>query len=85
MYSETKTIGEIATAFNSVNIMNPDDMSKLLKTLRQMKNDPSIQANIDKSTDNADASLTKLVANYDMEKPFSVPREQKTSGSIMSF
>ena len=85
LYSEAKTIGEIATSFNSVNIMNPDDMSKLLNSLRQMKNDPSIQVNIDKSADNADAALTTLVSNYDMEKPFDVPREQQTSGSIMGF
>ena len=85
LFSEARTIGEIATNFNSVNIMNPDDMSGLLNSLRQMKNDPSIQVNIDKSADDADAALTALVSNYDMEKPFDVPREQQTSGSIMGF
>jgi hypothetical protein len=85
IFSETKAIGEIAVSFNSVNIMNPQDMSKLLGSLQKMKGDPKIQGNIDQAADTADASLTKLVSNYDMQKPFSVPREEKTSGSIMGF
>jgi hypothetical protein len=84
LYNETKAIGEIAAGFNSVNIMDSGDMSKLLNILQKMKRDPSIQANIDKSADNADAKLTALVSNYDMEKPFDVPREKK-EGNIMGF
>jgi len=40
--------------------------------------------NIDKAADDADAKLTTLVSNYDMEKPFDVPREKK-GGNIMGF
>ncbi len=85
LFREAKAIGDITVSFRSVDITNPDDMSKLLKTLQGMKNDASIQSDIDKSADDADAKLTKLVSNYDMEKPFDVPREQKTSGNIMGF
>ncbi|MHB9036771.1 MAG: zinc-ribbon domain-containing protein [Armatimonadota bacterium] len=85
IFKETKALGEIAVSFNSVNIMNPQDMSKLMAALQKMKADPTIQGNIDQAADTADGSLTKLVSNYDMQKPFSVPREEKTSGSIMGF
>ncbi|MCE5323021.1 zinc ribbon domain-containing protein [bacterium] len=85
IFKETRAIGEIAVNFNAVNVMNPQDMSKLLASLEKMKGDPTIQGNIDKAADTADTSLDKLVANYDMQKPFSVPRESKTSGSIMGF
>lgn len=84
LYNEAKAIGTIAAGFNSVNITDPKDMSKLLGVLQKMKGDPSIQSNIDKSADNADAKLTALVSNYDMEKPFDVPREKK-EGNIMGF
>ncbi len=84
LYLETKAIGQIAAGFNSVNIMDPSDMSKLLAALQKMKRDPSIQGNIDKAADTADGKLTNLVSNYDMEKPFDVPREKK-EGNIMGF
>lgn len=84
IYLETKAIGQIAAGFNAVNIMDPSDMSKLLAALQKMKGDPSIQGDIDKAADSADARLTKLVSNYDMEKPFDVPREKK-EGNIMGF
>jgi len=84
LYNETKAIGDIAFNFNKVNVMNPDDMSRLLVMLQKMKADESIQANIDKAADEADAKLTALVSNYDMEKPFDVPRE-KRGGNIMGF
>jgi hypothetical protein len=85
LYKETKTIGSVALGLQKVNIMDPNDMSKLLRQMQKMKNDPSIQHNIDSAADNADAKLTQLVSNYDMKKPFDVPREQQTSGSIMGF
>jgi len=85
LFNETKAIGEVAVSFNSINIMNPQDLSKLMTTLQKMKNDPSIQRSIDDAADSADGKLTSLVANYDMPKPFDVPREQKTSGNIMGF
>jgi len=85
LYNETVTIGKIAVDFNDVNVMDPNDMSKLLRSLQKMKGDPSIQEKIDESADNADKKLDALVANYDMEKPFDVPREKQTSGSIMGF
>ena len=84
LYNETKAIGQIAAGFNSVNVMNPDDMSKLLTVLEKMKRDPNIQSNIDKAADSADAKLNSLVSNYDMDKPFDVPRE-KQGGNIMGF
>ncbi|MDH7602149.1 MAG: hypothetical protein QHI38_08375, partial [Armatimonadota bacterium] len=82
---ETEAIGRIAQGLLRVNIMDPNDMSRLLRELQRMKNDPSIQRNIDLAADNADAKLNELVAKYDMQKPFSVPREQQVSGSIMGF
>lgn len=85
LYSETKVIGDIAESFSKVNIMDPQDMSRLLAELQKMKRDPSIQASIDRMADNADTKLTQLVSQYDMEKPFSVPREKQTSGSILGF
>ena len=85
LYSESKAIGDIAAGFNSVNVMDPKDMKGLLSVLQKMKRDPSIQGGIDQSTDNADAKLGALVANYDMPKPFNVPREQKSGGNIMGF
>ncbi len=85
IYKEAKVIGEMADSFRKVNIMEPKDMQKLLSALQKMKGDPSIQQSIDAAADNADAKLTQLVSNYDMEKPFSVPREAGTSGSIMGF
>ncbi len=85
LFKETKAIGEIAIALSNVNLMDPQDLSKLLASLQKMKSDPTIQASIDKAADDADAKLAKLVSKYDMEKPFDVPREQRTSGSIMGF
>jgi len=85
LYKETSAIGQIWAGFNSVNVMNPQDMQKLLSALQAMKRDPSIQTNIDNAADTADGSLNKLVSNYDMKKPFDVPREQQTSGNIMGF
>lgn len=84
LYNETKAIGDIAINFNKVNVMNPDDLSRLLVMLQKMKADESIQGNIDKAADEADAKLSALVSNYDMEKPFDVPRE-KRGGNIMGF
>lgn len=85
LFNETKAIGEVTVSFNSVNVMNPQDLSKLLASLEKMKGDPSIQKGIDDAADNADGKLDTLVANYNMKKPFDVPREQKTSGNIMGF
>lgn len=85
LYSESKAIGEIAVNLNKVDMTDPDDMSRLLSALQKMKRDPSIQNGIDQSADNADAKLASLVEPYDMEKPFSVPREKQTSGNIMGF
>ena len=85
LYNETKAIGEVAVGLGKVNIMDPKDMSKLLSQMQKMKKDPSIQRGIDTSADNADAKLTHLTSNYDMKKPFDVPREAQTSGSIMGF
>lgn len=82
---ETTAIGAIAQGLQRVNIMDPNDMARLLRDLQRMKNDPSIQRRIDEAADNADAKLTELVSRYDMEKPFNVPREQQVSGSIMGF
>ncbi len=82
---ETEAIGAIAQGLQRVNIMDPNDMSRLLRELQRMKNDPSIQRNIDLAADHADTKLNELVAKYDMQKPFNVPREQEISGSIMGF
>lgn len=85
LYNEAKTIGEITVSFNNVNITDPQDLSKLLSALQKMKKDPTIQQSIDKAADDADGKLTQLVSNYDMKKPFDVPREKQTSGNIMAF
>lgn len=84
IYSEAKAIGEIAIGMNSVDMTDRGDMSKLLSKLQKMKKDPSIQQNIDKAADTADAKLTQLVSYYDMQKPFDVPREKGDNG-IMDF
>lgn len=84
VYSEAKAIGEIAVGMNSVDMADSKDMSKLLSRLQKMKKDPSIQKNIDNAADTADTKLGQLVSNYDMEKPFDVPRE-KQDASIMGF
>jgi len=47
--------------------------------------DPSIQASIDQASDDADARLTELVSQYDMQKPFSIRREEQSGGNIMGF
>lgn len=85
LYKETKAIGDVASSFNSVNIMNPQDMQKLLTQLQKLQRDPSIQKGIDDAADKADSQLGKLVSNYDMVKPFDVPREKQTSGNITGF
>jgi hypothetical protein len=85
LYRETMAIGTIAVSFNKVDITNPNDLQRLLSALKKMKRDPSIQRKIDEAADLADAKLTQLVSRYDMKKPFDVPREQGTSGSIMGF
>jgi len=85
LYSEAKTIYEIASGMNSVNIMDPKDMSKLFAILTKMKSDKSIQTNMDKASDDADARLTDLVSQYDMQKPFSITREEQSGGNIMGF
>jgi hypothetical protein len=85
LYREAKAIGEIATGLSKVNVMDPKDMSKLLSEMQKMKRDPSIQRNIDASADNADGKLKQLVSQYDMPKPFDIPREQQAGGSIMGF
>ena len=85
IYNETKAIGDIAVSFNAVDITKLGDLSKLLGNLQKLKGDPRIQGNIDKAADDADAKLTQLTSNYDMKKPFDVPREQQGSGSIMGF
>jgi hypothetical protein len=85
LYAEAKTIYDIASGMNSVNIMNPQDMSKLFTVLSKMKSDKSIQAGMDQASDDADARLTDLVSQYDMEKPFSITREQQSGGNIMGF
>ena len=85
IYDETQVLGSIDNSFNAVNIMDPKDMSKLLSALEKIKGDPAIQQGIDTAADNADAKLTQVVAQYDMVKPFDVPREKQTSGNIMGF
>ncbi len=84
LYSETQVIGSIASGFNQVNVTNPQDLSRLLAVLQQMKNDKSIQEAIDKAADDADQKLTQLTQVYDMQKPFNVPRETP-SGRVIGF
>ena len=85
LHSEAKAIYDIASGMNSVNIMDPRDMSKLFAVLSKMKADKSIQAGMDKASDDADARLTELVSQYDMQKPFSIRREEQSGGNIMGF
>jgi len=85
VFKEAKAIGEVAVNLSKVDMTDPRDMSKLLSTFQKMKKDPTIQQGIDTSADTADAKLTQLVSQYDMQKPFNVPREASTSGSIMGF
>lgn len=82
---EAKMIGEVANTLHKVDVTKSRDMQEAFRALLRMKNQPTLQSSIDEAADQADAKLAQLVSNYDMEKPFSVPRERKQSGSILGF
>jgi len=82
--SETETIKREVQITSKVDVTKGDSISQGLEAMLGMQKDPNLQANIDKSADDADAKLTALVSNYDMEKPFDVPRE-KQGGSLLGF
>lgn len=82
--SETETMGRIVGITSKVNVSKSDSITDGLNAMLSMQKDPDLQENIDKSADDADAKLTALVSNYDMKKPFDVPRE-KQGGNILGF
>lgn len=85
LYREAERIGRVDATLRGIDIMSTQGMTDGFRALQSMKGDPRLQSDIDKAADSADASLTQLVSNYDMEKPFDVPREEPASGSIMGF
>lgn len=82
--SETETIKREVQITSKIDVTKGDSISAGLEGMLGMQKDPSLQSNIDKSADAADAKLTSLCSNYDMEKPFDVPRE-KQGGSLLGF
>lgn len=82
--SETETIKRVVQITSKVDVTKGSSISEGLTAMLGMQKDPNLQASIDKSADDADAKLTALVSNYDMEKPFDVPRE-KQGGSLLGF
>lgn len=82
--SETETIKREVQITSKIDVTKGDSISTGLSAMLGMQKDPNLQANIDKSADDADAKLKALVSNYDMEKPFDVPRE-KQGGSLLGF
>lgn len=84
IYNEAVTIGQIVNTMSSSSDYSSRDVTKIIANLQGiMKGDA--QKNIDTSVEYADTSLDNLVSNYDMQKPFSVTKEQGTSGSILGF
>jgi hypothetical protein len=80
--SEVTTMSRISMVINSINLSSVDSMQQALSQLQQMKGDPNLQGNIDKSVGNADAKLTELSARIGIEKPFEVRKETAISTSI---
>lgn len=81
---QTTTIGQIVVTLNKIDLTKTQDMRSAATAMMAMKKDSSLQGGIDTAADNADAKLTQLVSQYDMEKPFKVPREE-SGGSIVGF
>jgi len=82
--SETETIKREVAITSKIDVTKGDSISQGLVGMLGMQKDSNLQATIDKSADDADGKLTTLVSNYDMEKPFDVPRE-KQGGSLLGF
>lgn len=82
--SETETIKREVQITSKVDVTKGSSISDGLTAMMGMQKEPDLQANIDKSADDADAKLSALVSTYDMQKPFDVPRE-KSGGSILGF
>lgn len=82
--SETETMKREVQITSKIDVSKSDSISQGLQGMLGMQKDSSLQENIDKSADDADAKLTALAGNYDMEKPFDVPRE-KQGGSLLGF
>lgn len=82
--AETETIKREVQITSKIDVSKSSSISEGLAAMLGMQKDPNLQANIDKSADDADAKLSALVSNYDMEKPFDVPRE-KQGGSLLGF
>ncbi len=82
--TETETIKREVQITSKVDVRKSESIAEGLTAMLRMQKDPNLQANIDKAADDADAKLTALVSNYDMEKPFDVPRE-KQGGSLLGF
>lgn len=84
LFSQTAMIGKVVGSLDKVDLTKTQDMMSWAAALMKLKSDPNLQGGIDKAADDADAKLATLVSNYDMEKPFDVPREKK-EGNIMGF
>jgi len=84
LVTETQTMRRVIEVTNKIDVTKTDSILEGVTAMLGVKNEPGLQSDIDKAADNADAKLTSLVSNYDMQKPFDVPRETQ-KGNILGF
>ncbi len=85
LYNETKSIGNIiATLSSTGGDYDKQGVTQVVAGLEGILKGGA-QKDIDTSVEYADTSLTNLVSNYDMVKPFTVSKEQGSGGSILGF
>lgn len=82
--TEAQAIFSVSSIINGLNISSTESMQQSLSQLQQMKSDPNLQGNIDKSVENADNKLGELSAQLGIAKPFDVKKETDAGGSILS-
>lgn len=81
LFAETKTIYGIAAGLGKVNASSNDEWQRYAAAAKDKQQDVDVQGASNGTLANeSDASLTRLVSNYEMQKPFSVsPEEPKGS------
>jgi hypothetical protein len=84
LYNETGSIGQIITTLSAGGDYDKNSVTQVVVGLQGILKGGA-QKSIDTSVEYADTSLTNLVSNYDMEKPFTVSKEQGSGGSILGF
>lgn len=84
LYNETASISQIVTTLGAGGGFDSKQVAQVVSGLQGILKGGA-QKDIDTAVDNADTSLDNLVSNYDMEKPFTVSKEQGSGGSILGF